>query len=607
MIDYLVNCSGIAYFEIFILLAFILYSLFLGNTLTYKGINDPKTLTLIEFMQLICYIPLSILSRSLINEIDTWAIVFLIVSYSYFKFVPWILNLSLPRLNLRNIRKQPQDVNYFIWTLFEICIYIMFISYIIVLFYHAEVQYYSVVLSLNYCFKFGSKVVLYLILFGSPIWVIMLLNSYRKNRLANSYQTISEVKSNTSPIIYLRAFGLDENPSINLKTFDESLFYESNNAVVISLADPKEIIPSGGSIKIQSKDDDWKDAVSLLLKQARAVIIVLGDTDGLKWEISQLKNYLRPSQLFIVIPSYYYLSMASGERPKDDDSINYENCSSLSKNFDHVCNCLLYYKRNIIKYNKLWGAFCEELNKEGYHVDNKFPGFKRVITFNSQWESINQKNKFKEKDIIPFIINNTDGNSLCNYNELTEKLSRYEVNGFVPEKYVSTYRAIINKILTYYGISALFLSSIILIFYFLGVNVFYSNHTNNDMDSKKCGKAYHFFLTTNNYYAFESLMSKSYVSFTVLNNTSPAYKKGLRGEYILLEYGDWNQDSFVSIKDKARELSGKPKRILVMKDGIISSYFFENNIGVNFEIKGTDENTKKGINIKYQKWKEENR
>ena len=94
---------------------------------------------------------------------------------------------------------------------------------------------------------------------------------------------------------------------------------------------------------------------------------------------------------------------------------------------------------------------------------------------------------------------------------------------------------------------------------------------------------------------------------TIVEGDTPASHQGMSGEYILLEFGDWNQDSPTSLFDKNDELRGKPKDILVMKDGQIKQYHFENTIGVQLGVKNIGKKEKQRINKAYEEWKKQNR
>lgn len=93
---------------------------------------------------------------------------------------------------------------------------------------------------------------------------------------------------------------------------------------------------------------------------------------------------------------------------------------------------------------------------------------------------------------------------------------------------------------------------------------------------------------------------------TVSNNDSPAKQQGLEGEYILLELADWTQDSQTSIFEKNAELRGKPKSIVVMKNGVISKHFFDNSIGAQLGVKYVGAEEKQRINKLYEAWKKKN-
>ena len=91
----------------------------------------------------------------------------------------------------------------------------------------------------------------------------------------------------------------------------------------------------------------------------------------------------------------------------------------------------------------------------------------------------------------------------------------------------------------------------------------------------------------------------------VASGNNPAVVQGLSGEYILLEFADWNLESTGSLFDKADELRQSPKDIVVLKDGIISRYHFENRMGLSFDVKPIAKDEKQKINQAYKKWKEE--
>ena len=102
---------------------------------------------------------------------------------------------------------------------------------------------------------------------------------------------------------------------------------------------------------------------------------------------------------------------------------------------------------------------------------------------------------------------------------------------------------------------------------------------------------------------YKSFISEIAFTVTIVSDDTPAPEQGMFGEYYLLEFGDWAQDSFNSIYDKNTELKGKPKDILVMKDGIISEHHFEDTMGVTIGLKYVGKEEKAEISEAYDNWK----
>lgn len=87
-----------------------------------------------------------------------------------------------------------------------------------------------------------------------------------------------------------------------------------------------------------------------------------------------------------------------------------------------------------------------------------------------------------------------------------------------------------------------------------------------------------------------------------LNDDTPAQRQGMSGEYMVLKFEDWTIMNGTSLLNKNNELRGKPKTIVVMKDGILSEHFFENTIGVQISCKYVGKEEKQRIIEAYKKW-----
>lgn len=106
---------------------------------------------------------------------------------------------------------------------------------------------------------------------------------------------------------------------------------------------------------------------------------------------------------------------------------------------------------------------------------------------------------------------------------------------------------------------------------------------------------------------YRAFMSEVAFTATTDEGDTPALQQGMSGEYYLLEYEDWNQDAASSVFDKDKKLKGKPKTIVVMKDGVISKHNFEDTIGVQFGLKFVTKAVKAKITAAYNKWKQQNK
>lgn len=89
---------------------------------------------------------------------------------------------------------------------------------------------------------------------------------------------------------------------------------------------------------------------------------------------------------------------------------------------------------------------------------------------------------------------------------------------------------------------------------------------------------------------------------TVIDDDNPARQQGMDGEYVVLKFADWAIDSTLSLFDINSKMRGKPKTIVVMKDGKISQHSFENTIGIQLSLKYLDKAEKGEIVKLYKEW-----
>ena len=95
---------------------------------------------------------------------------------------------------------------------------------------------------------------------------------------------------------------------------------------------------------------------------------------------------------------------------------------------------------------------------------------------------------------------------------------------------------------------------------------------------------------------------------TTISYDTPAHNIGMTGESVVLEFADWTIESENNIPDfglfgEYVSMKDEPKTLVVMKDGIISQYHFENAIGVQLGYKYVGEQEKQRILNAYKEWK----
>ena len=102
---------------------------------------------------------------------------------------------------------------------------------------------------------------------------------------------------------------------------------------------------------------------------------------------------------------------------------------------------------------------------------------------------------------------------------------------------------------------------------------------------------------------FEDFMSEYSFTIDIVEGETPASAQGMSGQYYLLEFGDWNIYSTKNLFDKNTELQGKPKDIVVMKDGAITKHHLEDKVDCQISLKYVGKEEKQRIVKSYKKWK----
>lgn len=344
----------------------------------------------------------------------------------------WTIN----RQNIRKIKKFPAEYNY---TLIGLKTTLWFVLTTIFLAWWL----YS-----RWIWVDETEIIFYIC--NSAIMSLMfaffnLMNLIRLDRLkVPAMRSLHSLQANIPPIILLRSFELDKYPWWNNKTFDEELCgnININDCPIISLSDPDQILPTGGSLKIQSKDEHWKTIIKELLQNCRAIVIVEGESEGLIWEIERIREIyeLHPDKVFIYVPSNKYRTLAWCV-----DKTN--GGKGIMRNFTVFMikiSSPRFIKKQLIA---CWERFSSFLKEKGFNISNDNLGSEFLIAYDNQKHPIVIKRKNGE-ELFDEIMKRTQKykQSLFDYSEISRKIAAYEVNGFLTRGQVMEFTRFITRL-----------------------------------------------------------------------------------------------------------------------------------------------------------------
>lgn len=352
-----------------------------------------------------------------------WVLLWIIFSY----YPP----VAIPKIFNRHILKISNETNYHYLSI--LCVIFSFITLLFNLW--LLLYYFDYDKDAAWHLFIGIVVAIFFYLFGGFVHAIQLW--HYESQKKESKRSLKLLKTRRAPILFLRSFELDKHLILG-KSFDEYICqnFSLSAQPIISLCDPDSFLPTGGSIKIQSYDDSWKEAITILFKICRAVVIFEGKSDGLHWEISHLKEFVTPDKLFVVTPPSRYRKIAWSR--------------SVGNNSD-------------VKFvlNHIWKKFAERFIKEGIVLPTENPQANHIYKFDSQWHAIGVGATYKGKELFDYILDNTSAYDMmeCDYSIITEKMKEYELSLSLGKEEKSQ----LAKFLKWYFISAVIICVVILI------------------------------------------------------------------------------------------------------------------------------------------------
>ena len=150
----------------------------------------------------------------------------------------------------------------------------------------------------------GYNFIIIILIIG--VWLIR--SAARNLRTAQKIAAINAEEAlkldKRAPVLFLRSFKDDSavkiipryadkrntveliNPNI---AFDESIVAQLEQVgPVVAVGKPGEALPPLGALRMYLADDAWQARVLQLMQDSRLIVLLLGETLGLQWEISQI-------------------------------------------------------------------------------------------------------------------------------------------------------------------------------------------------------------------------------------------------------------------------------------------------------------------------------
>jgi hypothetical protein len=121
------------------------------------------------------------------------------------------------------------------------------------------------------------------------------------------------------PVLFLRSFDDDDIYDLTGRTGRIGLHRGEDNLCkalrrvgpVIAIGRPGERLPEVGAARLYVSDRTWQAAVRFFLEQAQVVVIIVGRSSGVRWEIQTALELFRPEGLLFHFP----FSAPKGSKP----------------------------------------------------------------------------------------------------------------------------------------------------------------------------------------------------------------------------------------------------------------------------------------------------
>ncbi len=152
-----------------------------------------------------------------------------------------------------------------------------------------------------------------------------------------------------APVVYLRPFGEDAELTYDVISTGESTtaitakaedFLLALNAIgpLVSIAEPDRWARWGlhphGAYRDFVGEGDWQARVQTLLDRAGLVVLAIGDSPGIEWEIEQVRQRVGPQSLLLYLPPRPANAFTRKGRQKKEKAIYEQFAPLVEKHFE---------------------------------------------------------------------------------------------------------------------------------------------------------------------------------------------------------------------------------------------------------------------------------
>lgn len=147
----------------------------------------------------------------------------------------------------------------------------------------------------------------WLIIWAGPLGVSMV----RRGRRLRAPDALNKLrKDKRRPALYLRSFGDDQlsDPSarpyqLSIDSYEDRVVRALNRiGPAIAIGRPGEKTLHPGAARIYVQNEDWQQAVTYFMRRSAVVVVVVGKSPGVWWEIEQAIQNVEPERLLIFLP-----------------------------------------------------------------------------------------------------------------------------------------------------------------------------------------------------------------------------------------------------------------------------------------------------------------